>query len=115
MEDIVNLLRTDMDSLAETSLGSLVGPGRLYHIIPEDVPAVTYSFAFDGNRSLLTVIVYGGDPQKIHTRVRKLLTESQSPGRTIKYITAGPRGWDRERSCFTQRATYLIKIAPKTS
>ncbi len=115
MDDILKVLQDDLNNREEHALGHLCGPGRLFPVFPELTPAISYSFAPEGKRQLLTLIVWGGNLDLIHARIRTLLTQAQFPHGTVKYVTNGPKGWDPQLSVFTQRATYLVKTAPELS
>jgi hypothetical protein len=112
MEEIIDLLRTDCRE--ENSLGALCGPGKLFPVFPANgtqPPAVSYGFSRDGHRAILTIIVWAEQVRPIHGRIRDLLTKPL-PRFRIKYLTAGPQGWDQQLGVFTQRATYLVKTLP---
>lgn len=113
-ETILDILRTDIQSQEEKSLGALHVSGLAQGFPPDDAktPILTYSIAQDGPRAFLDLIVWGEDVKGIGGRVHSLLTKPLS-GVRVKYATSGPRLWDARLRTFCQRARYLIKIEPE--
>lgn len=114
--NVLGALWSDFQTHEEGSLGLLCGHDQMYEGFPPDnvkLPAVSYAMTQTGHRGMLTLIVWGEGPRAIHARIRKVLTQANQRGVTVRYITSGPVLYDERLRTICQRASYLVKVQKK--
>jgi hypothetical protein len=111
---LIDAIQRSIDAGGDKSLGEIYDK-PLYEGFPPDYaepPVITYGFTESGARGILTIIVWGGDFRKMHTRINSVLNKADLPRFRVKYMTSGPVQWDDRLRTFYQRASYLIKTLP---